>query len=68
MSSTTQTIHVTRKINPIWLNESLIARPTALLTAKSNSDTPQIRPRISMNTMAMAMRNNAWERLRKRSL
>ncbi|MNW20335.1 hypothetical protein D3C71_2206970 [compost metagenome] len=57
-----------RKIRPMWLRESLIARPTALLTAKSNSETPQIRPRISMKAMAMAIRSKAWDRFRKRSL
>ncbi|MNN71903.1 hypothetical protein D3C81_1878870 [compost metagenome] len=68
VSSTTHTSQVIRKIKPMRLRESLIARPTALLTANSNNDTPQIRPRMSMKAIAMRIRSKAWDRVRKRSL
>ncbi|MNL27305.1 hypothetical protein D3C87_1488880 [compost metagenome] len=68
VSSTTQSSQVTRKISPMLLNESLMARPTELRSANSNSDTPQIRPRTSMKATAMTIRDKACSRLRNRSL
>ncbi|MNN99383.1 hypothetical protein D3C81_2190100 [compost metagenome] len=68
VSSTTHVSQVIRKIRPMRLKESLIARPTALREANSNREIPQIRPRTSMNTTAMTMRSNACSRLNRRPL
>ncbi|KWV88931.1 hypothetical protein PFLmoz3_01830 [Pseudomonas fluorescens] len=68
VSSTTQNSQVTNRIRPILLRESLMARPTELRWANSNSETPQIRPSISINAMAMTIRKIACSKLRKRSL
>ncbi len=59
VSSTTHSSQVTTNIRPILLSESLITRPSVLRWANSNIEKPQIRPSISMNPMASAMRNTA---------
>ncbi|MNG19867.1 hypothetical protein D3C84_1040730 [compost metagenome] len=68
MSITTQSSQVTRKIRPMLLNESLMARPRLLRRAKSSTEKPQMRPSRTMKATAMAMRSRARARLRNSSL